>query len=224
LSGKVVSKTVFLAGIIVAIIAASLISIIVSSQLITGPLGSTGPKGDTGAIGLQGPTGSTGPKGDPGPIGATGSTGSTGPKGDIGAIGSQGPAGKDGNTTRYTIEGSFDVEQTGDLIKYDTYLDPESAFHWKKIDVPQLTLSDMPIVQVYLRATFESVEGVSQPMQLWKDPMIYHSTPALNTGVVLYDEGCIYVYYKQVITPAHDDPPPYTLYATNGEYEIVIIK
>ena len=200
----------------VAIIVASTISIVASSQLITGTPGATGPKGDTGAAGSQGPTGNTGATGPKGDTGAAGSQGPTG------AAGSQGSAGKDGSTTRYVLAGSFDVEQNGDLIKYDTLMGVDSAYHWKKIEVPQLTLSDMPLVHVYLRATFES-EGVSQPMQLWKDHLMHYEYYG-NTGTVLYDDGCIYVYYKQVLTPQLDASLQYTLYATNGDYQIVVLK
>ena len=206
-----ISRTVFLAGIMVAIIVASAISIFASSQLITVPAGATGPKGDAGAAGSQGPAGNAG---------------ATGPKGDAGAAGSQGPAGKDGSTTRYVIEGSFDVEQSGDLIKYDTALDVALEYHWKKIVVPQLTLSDMPLVHVYVKTTFESNEEGSQPTQLWIDITtsgIYNS-PTADSGVVLYDEGCIYVYYKQVVTPLFDGSSPETVYTTSGEYQIVVLK
>ena len=56
----------FVAGIIIAILASSVVSIGVSSQIITGP---QGPRGDTGAIGpegSQGPIGPEGPQGEPG--------------------------------------------------------------------------------------------------------------------------------------------------------------
>jgi hypothetical protein len=75
-----------------------------------GPVGATGPQGTTGATGLtgpQGPTGNTGPQGatgPQGPVGVTGSQGSTGPQGTTGATGPQGatgltgPQGPTGNT------------------------------------------------------------------------------------------------------------------------------
>jgi hypothetical protein len=191
MSDKLISRTVFLAGIMVAIIVASSISIFASSQLIAGSPGATGPKGDTGAIGSQGPTG------------------------------------KDGGAIRYVIEGSFDVEQNGDLIKYDeTFMGIAIVHHWKKIEIPQLTLSDMPLVRVYLRTTFESVEEVSQPMQFWRDPvtLYYGYSSITENGGILYDEGCIYVYYKQVSQYPNDVDPPYTSYVTNGEYQIDFMK
>ncbi|MDR2707610.1 MAG: collagen-like protein, partial [Nitrososphaerota archaeon] len=173
-----VSKTVFVVGIIVAIIVASAVSIFVASQLITGtpgekgpqgPVGATGPKGDTGAVGPQGATGDTGA------TGATGATGDTGP---------QGYAGKDGSTTRYVIEGSFDVEQDGDLILHRNLGTEEyrQEIHWKKINVPQLTLTDMPIVQVYIRPIFDETSNVSPPIQSWKDCDAIFDTTIGNTG------------------------------------------
>jgi len=216
LSEKFVSKNVFLAGIIVAILVASAVSVVVSSQLIEGsqgPIGLQGPKGDTGDTGPTGATGSAGASGSSGAAGAAGATGPTGPTG---------PAGKDGSTTRYVIECSFDVTQDGDLIK--TGGDAEDYWgaytvHYKKIDVPQLTLSDMPLVHVYLSTTFESVEGVSPPMQLWTD---YQRDFGPTMPNVLYDKGCVYVLYKYVITVSSYGSQIH--YLTTGEYNIVVIK
>jgi len=97
-----------IAGILVAILAASVISIIVSTMFATGPQGpeglqgdtgpqgATGPQGETGPIGPQGPTGPAGPTGSTGPTGATGATGATGPQGPVGPEGPQGPQGETG--------------------------------------------------------------------------------------------------------------------------------
>ena len=60
-----ISKTVFLAGLIIAILASSVISVVAMTQLST----TLGLKGDTGATGATGPQG---PKGDKGDTGATG--------------------------------------------------------------------------------------------------------------------------------------------------------
>lgn len=57
-----ISKTTFIVGLIIAILASSLISVVIVTQLPTvkGPKGDKGDKGDTGPQGLQGE------KGDPG--------------------------------------------------------------------------------------------------------------------------------------------------------------
>lgn len=87
-----VTRTQFLAGIILVILVVSALSIIVSSGLLAGPPGQ-GPKGDTGAPGATGApgqtgeTGAQGPKGDTGTTGATGSTGAQGPQGTPGLQG-----------------------------------------------------------------------------------------------------------------------------------------
>ena len=167
---------------------------------------------------LKRDTGEQGPKGD---TGATGAQGPVGPTGATGAIGLTGPAGKDGNATRYVIAGSFNVTLDGDLIKYRGG-DLAYAYHWKRIDVPQVTLSDMPLVHVYVKTAFESVENVSQPIQLWKDLSETFGSLVENTGLVLYDEGSVYIFYKQVITPNTGDP--YTMYAITGDYIIVVVK
>jgi multidrug efflux pump subunit AcrB len=54
-----ISKTTFIVGIIVAILASSLISVLATTQLalMTGPKGDKGDKGDIGATGPQGPAG-----------------------------------------------------------------------------------------------------------------------------------------------------------------------
>ena len=86
----------FIAGIIIAILASSVISIGVSTILISGP---QGPKGDAGDMGQQGPQGATGATGATGPQGATGSTGAAGANGatgETGTTGDQGPPGPQG--------------------------------------------------------------------------------------------------------------------------------
>lgn len=59
----------------------------------TGATGVQGPKGDKGDTGEQGPQGETGPQG---PQGLQGEVGPQGPKGEKGDTGEQGPAGADG--------------------------------------------------------------------------------------------------------------------------------
>jgi len=66
-----ISKTTFIVGLIIAIVASSLISVLATTQLalIKGPKGDKGDNGNTGDTGPQGPkgdTGDTGPKGDKG--------------------------------------------------------------------------------------------------------------------------------------------------------------
>jgi len=209
LNEKLVSRTVFLAGIIAAILVACTVSTLASTQIITGPQGPQGP---------QGSPGETGAPGSQGPQGATGSTGSTGATGTTGATGATGPAGKDGNTIRYTIEGSFDVTQDGDLTQTHSRSEGHSSIsHWKKIDVPQLTLSDIPFVHVYVKTPFESVDNYdTQTPQLWQE---YY------TESIRYDEGCIYVYYKNIHTTyLPPDEEQHIYYAMTGEYVVGIIK
>jgi len=67
-----ITKGKFIAGIVIAILAASAISVGASMMLAVGP---EGPQGDTGPRGATGPTGATGPQG---------ATGETGPQGEPG--------------------------------------------------------------------------------------------------------------------------------------------
>jgi hypothetical protein len=217
--------TVFLAGLIAAVLISSVVSAVVSTQLVVGPQGPEGPQGPQGEQGVQGLTGATGPAGPTGPAGATGATGpqgAKGDKGDTGATGATGPEGPAGSATRYVIEGSFNVTQDGDIIKYvETSDNTTIAYHWKRIDVPQLTLSDMPSVQVYVSTYFESIENETAPIQLWRDVGVTHGSIVEDNGVVLYDEGCVYIYFKVSFTGISS---PYTLYAVTGDYKIVVVK
>jgi len=78
-----ISKTTFIAGIVIAVLAASLISTVASMQLAVGP---KGEKGDTGLQGLMGPQGEQGDKGDTGDIGPQGLQGEQGPEGPPGVF------------------------------------------------------------------------------------------------------------------------------------------
>jgi len=80
-------------GIIIAILVASAISLVGSSQLSIGVIGPKGDKGDTGLAGPTGATGATGPQGVSGIPGLNGATGPQGATGAAGATGAQGSAG-----------------------------------------------------------------------------------------------------------------------------------
>jgi hypothetical protein len=64
-----ISKTMFIIGLIIAILASSLISVLATTQLqmLKGAKGDKGDKGDAGATGATGATGPKGDKGDAGP-------------------------------------------------------------------------------------------------------------------------------------------------------------
>ena len=211
-----ITMSKLVAGIIIAILASSAISIGASKILMVGPQGPEGPQGEQGIQGLTGDTGPTGP------AGATGPQGEKGDKGDTGETGATGPQGPAGNATRYVIEGSFNVTQDGDLIKYVEESDNStSVYHWKRIDVPQLTLSYMPLVQVYVKTYFATNESEPGTIPLWRDVGVTHGSIVEDAGIVLYDEGCVYIYFKYSVTGI---PFPYTLYAVTGDYKIVVVK
>jgi hypothetical protein len=86
-NSKVITRTMFVVGLIIAILASSLISSAVTMQWARGPKGDKGDKGDAGDAGpqgLQGLTGAKGDTGDAGPQGLQGPQGVVGPKGDKG--------------------------------------------------------------------------------------------------------------------------------------------
>jgi hypothetical protein len=68
-----ISRTTFIVGLIIAILASSVISTVVSMQwaLVQGPKGDKGDQGDAGPQGEQGPQGPQGPQGEQGPPGPT---------------------------------------------------------------------------------------------------------------------------------------------------------
>jgi len=202
---KLVSMTVFLAGLIAAILVSSVVSAVVSTQWAVGPQGPEGPQGPQGEQGVQGLTGDTGPAGPTGPAGAAGATGP------------QGPA---GTATRYVIEGFFNVTQDGDLVYYvnRTFVDhyDYSEEHWKRINVSQITLAYMPSVQVFVKTTFVSIENVTAPIEMW----MWH-------GGVMYNEGCVYLHYKNYAEYWDDiahEYKQYTSYSFDGNYKIVVVK
>jgi hypothetical protein len=92
------SMTQFIAVVVIAILAASAISVGASTILAVGPQGPEGPQGDTGPQGPKGDTGDTGPQGPAGATGPAGSTGATGPAGPQGPQGDTGPQGPQGDT------------------------------------------------------------------------------------------------------------------------------
>jgi hypothetical protein len=90
-----ISMGKFIAGIVITILAASAISVGVSTMLMVGPQGETGAQGPQGE---RGETGATGPVGDAGPAGPKGDTGDTGLRGPEGPQGEQGSQGEMGAT------------------------------------------------------------------------------------------------------------------------------
>jgi hypothetical protein len=108
----------FIAGIIIAILAASAISIGTSTMLITGPQGETGPQGPAGPQGPQGETGETGP------AGPTGATGPEGPQGEQGIQGIQGPEGPEGPQGEpgigFAFQGNISVSYSAFVPRYHT--------------------------------------------------------------------------------------------------------
>lgn len=127
-----ISMTMFIAGIVIAILASSAVSSVLSSQLSLGPEGPSGANGQDGATGPQGPQGIQGPQGtqgsqgvagSAGAAGATGPQGATGPAGatgPIGATGPQGPPGADGADGVIGPQGlpgeqGFGMPQTGNI-------------------------------------------------------------------------------------------------------------
>lgn len=109
----------------------------------------------------------------------------------------------------YVIEGSFDVTQDGDVVE----VMPDTEFHWKRITVPQLTLEDMPNIQVYVKTNDWDQYA---PLDTWKDVYVAHGI--MPSSSVVYDEQSVLVLYKRVITDLGTD------YFFNGEYKVTVTK
>ena len=112
MSAVSVSMGKFVAGITIAILVSSAISIGASTMLAVGPQGEIGPQGYDGPQGIQGPEG---PKGDTGDTGPQGVKGDKGDIGDIGPRGEQGPQGLQG-------ERGFGLPQQGNIsVSYSAF-------------------------------------------------------------------------------------------------------
>ena len=223
-----ITMSKLIAGIIIAILASSAISVGASTMLATGPKGDTGPQGEQGIQGLTGDTGPQGPIGPQGQQGIQGEQGPQGAKGDTGETGATGPEGPAGNATRYVIEGFFNVTQDGDLVHYinQTISDHDyyTEEHWKRINVTQITLADMPSVQVFIKTTFVSIENVTTPIEMWK---WYGPVDVGGPVNVMYNEGCVYLHYKyysEGFDPLSQTYTNSTSYSFDGNYKIVVVK
>jgi hypothetical protein len=91
-----ISRTTFMVGLVIAVLASSVLSTTIATQVITGPQGPEGPQGIQGPKGDTGETGSQGPQGIQGVQGPKGETGPQGPQGEQGLIGPEGPQGEPG--------------------------------------------------------------------------------------------------------------------------------
>jgi hypothetical protein len=77
--------------------------------------------------------------------------------------------------------------------------------------VPQITLSDMPLVQVYVKYNYlinGSLGNGSAPLS---------SDVTESSDLILYDEGCVYIYYKSTSGSS-------VYYPITGDYKIVVVK
>lgn len=169
---KLVSMRLFVAGIIIAILASCLVSTIIATQLSIGPQGPQGiqgvqgPQGDQGSAGAQGIQGVPGAQGVHGPQGIQGPQGETGlegPVGPQGEIGLQGPQGIQG------VPGGFGAPD------YDSDWVPLSNIETNYF-IHNLGSQDNLFVYLYGRAT-------------WMGDYVYHQD---YIGTDSYLEGDLY--------------------------------
>ena len=116
------------------------------------------------------------------------------------------------------------MAQAGDLVEYYTSTSYGITYleqHWKKIDIAQFELTDIPLVQVYVKTAFASTNETA-PIDLWTT---YDS--ASKPEYLLFDEGSMYLYYKYF--EARQDYFTHewenrTSYRFDGNYMIVLVK
>jgi len=222
----VVSRNTFLMGIVIAILASSLLSTVISSQLA---VGSQGPKGDQGIAGaqgvqglqgVQGTQGEVGPQGEEGPAGPKGDTGDTGPMGEQGIIGPQGPQGVS-PWENGSISISAAAFAKAKLVNF-TYLPGEGGrAYWAPVQLPHQStivnitthlydnwVNEQMIVELWgynltenssmgVMAHIEtSLEGASTEMQVLYNDTISHAR--------IDNENCIYA-LKELGTGSGDN-------------------
>ena len=125
---------------------------------------------------------------------------------------------------RTVIEGTIDTSADGDVVKsyiagFNSYY-----FHWKTIEVPQITMTNMPMVWVYMKA-IPNVPDLPatnnwMPLAFGKWFSAGDSVQGRETPSFIIDNGKLYIYYKlrSVAATTNDYIP------TTGDYKIVVIK
>jgi hypothetical protein len=196
-----ITTTLFAAGLIIAILAASAISIVVFTQLVTGPQGPQGEKGDTGA---QGPAGAKGETGATGPAGATGATGSAGSAGANGAQGVQGTPG-------VTTVNSSSVLSVDATINYTPITNVTITAPANGVVIVTLNVG---YVQMYNNNTCGLYIGTSPTSPNWNNlDICYHGTNAYGNT----NEQVSFVMSAQGAYPVTSGNK-YTFYATAFRY------
>jgi len=132
-----VSKGMFVAGIVLAILLSSVISLSLSMQFAVCPKGEMGAQGLIGEQGIQGPQGIQGEKGDKGNTGATGAVGATGLRGATGTQGATGEEGIQGETGLQGPKG--DTGDIGPMGPAGGFGDPDYDSGWISLTLGDFT-------------------------------------------------------------------------------------
>jgi len=202
-----ISTTIFIAGLIIAVLASSALSTTIATQWAVGP---QGPKGDTGDIGpegpigpqgeqgIQGPTGPQGPKGDTGDIGPEGPIGPQGEQGIQGPTGPQGPPGLPGV---FAVSWANDVISTSETMQYIDMNDMSVTIALNETsDVFILvSLQALPDFdeRIYIRALING--EVAKPGEVYLTPVIFDlsATDSYLVGWGSYT----YNFYEPSVSP-----------------------
>lgn len=111
---------------------------------------------------------------------------------------------------RTVIEGSFNVTEDGDIIEVTESGD---ELHWKNITVEELTFSDMPLIDVYVKPNNNTV---TTPEDMWRNAG--EGLGDQPTAYAVFDEQSVLIFYKRILNDGTEN------YFMNGDYKIVVVK
>ncbi|MEJ2242079.1 MAG: hypothetical protein P8Y18_08055 [Candidatus Bathyarchaeota archaeon] len=111
---------------------------------------------------------------------------------------------------RTVIEGSFNVTEDGDIIDVTESGD---ELHWKNITVEELTFSDMPLINVYVKPNNNTA---TTPEDMWRNAG--EGLGEQPTAYAVFDEQSVLIFYKRILNDGAEN------YFMNGDYKIVVVK
>ena len=112
--------------------------------------------------------------------------------------------------SRTVIEGVFNVTEDGDIIEVTASGD---ELHWKNITIEELTLSDMPLITVYVKPNNNTI---TTPEDMWR--LAGEGLGNQPTAYVVFDEQTVLIFYKRILNDGTEN------YFMNGNYKIVVVK
>lgn len=133
-----------------------------------------------------------------------------------------------GGLTRQVVEGSFDTSLSGDIIISTPISNGTNTatIHWKQINLPQISLSDMPMISLYIKGIPSEVTSLGNYVfpenNTWYPAEQSDFTAVNSPGIPAFviAEGKIFIFYKFIEANWPENPR----IKMTGDYKIVIIK